>query len=236
MPATVISLTDPVSTLVTKTNIISTDVGDRSTLGTTDKTDLVSAINEVNGKILSIDTTNEIATAVETFFDGSNRFDIGGLTIDSGIVNHILKFNDDSRLVFGTDSDYHMYHSDSDQSMNLVNLNSGKNLNIQSGQVRILNEHGNKQIITRSNGLIEFHYAMPNSPADLGEPVMTVLNTGIKMKQFHYMETSGIRFSEDPVRPNTTLFNIKPLQIKNSAGAVVYAGYLVSSSSDSATL
>ena len=57
MAVTVINLSDPVSTLVTKSNTIASDLGDRATLGTTATSNLVAAINEINTKVVAIDTT-----------------------------------------------------------------------------------------------------------------------------------------------------------------------------------
>ena len=51
MAVTVINLSDPVSTLVTKSNAnfsnLDSDLGTRGSLGTTNKTSLVAAINEI---------------------------------------------------------------------------------------------------------------------------------------------------------------------------------------------
>ena len=88
MAVTVVNLSDPISTLVTKTNTIASDLGDKASLGTSTKTNLVAAINEINTKVLGIDTEAEIATQVETFFNTitsltSGNFNASKLVIDS---------------------------------------------------------------------------------------------------------------------------------------------------------
>ena len=83
MALTVINLTDPVSSLVTKTNTISADLGDASTLLTTatnavaginellagagdtttletTATNIVDAINEIRAQIIDVDDSSEV--------------------------------------------------------------------------------------------------------------------------------------------------------------------------------
>jgi len=59
MAVTTINLSDPVSTLVTKTNTISTDLGDVSTLVTGDA-NVVAAINNVRNIVSRFDDSAEI--------------------------------------------------------------------------------------------------------------------------------------------------------------------------------
>ena len=59
MAVTTINLTDPVTTLVTKTNTISGDVGDVATLVTGDD-NVVDAINTVRDIVARFDDSNEI--------------------------------------------------------------------------------------------------------------------------------------------------------------------------------
>lgn len=80
--ATTINLSDPISTVVTKTNTLITEVGDKSTLNTTTTTNIVAAINEINTKVVAIDTDAEIGAKVEAFFAGS-QLDVGGINADS---------------------------------------------------------------------------------------------------------------------------------------------------------
>ena len=79
MAITTVNLSDPVSTLVTKTNEISSNLGDKDALATVATSSLVAAINEIQAKIIQIDEPEEIALQVETYFQ-SNSFDIGTLT------------------------------------------------------------------------------------------------------------------------------------------------------------
>ena len=88
MAVTVVNLSDPISTLVTKTNTIASDLGDKASLGTSTKTNLVAAINEINTKVLGIDTEAEIAAQVETFFNTQgNVLDVRGFHADSANID-----------------------------------------------------------------------------------------------------------------------------------------------------
>lgn len=75
MAITTVNLSDPVSTWVTKTNEIATNVGDKTLLQTTNTTDLVAAINEVN--TLVNQDLNDSAEILKIFGAGQ------GLTYDS---------------------------------------------------------------------------------------------------------------------------------------------------------
>lgn len=88
MAVTVVNLSDPISTLVTKTNTIASDLGDKASLGTSTKTNLVAAINEINTKVIAIDTEAEIAAQVETFFNTQgNVLDVRGFHADSANID-----------------------------------------------------------------------------------------------------------------------------------------------------
>ena len=88
MAVTVVNLSDPISTLVTKTNTIASDLGDKASLGTSTKTNLVAAINEINTKVLGIDPEAEIAAQVETFFNTQgNVLDVRGFHADSANID-----------------------------------------------------------------------------------------------------------------------------------------------------
>jgi len=81
MAITVINLSDPISTLVTKTNTVSSDIGDKANLTTTDKTSLVAAINEIQ-------TSSNIAAQVEDFFNTQgNVLDVRGFHADSANID-----------------------------------------------------------------------------------------------------------------------------------------------------
>ena len=72
MANTTVNLADPVSTFVDKTNTISNHLGDKANLTTTDKTDLVSAINEINGLVnASLNEESEIQNLIRDHFSGS---------------------------------------------------------------------------------------------------------------------------------------------------------------------
>ena len=62
MAKTVVNLSDQMAVFVQKANLISTHVGDIVTLTTTNDSDLVGAVNELDsaqGNIASLDTTNK---------------------------------------------------------------------------------------------------------------------------------------------------------------------------------
>ena len=81
MAVTVVNLSDPISTLVTKTNTIASDLGDKASLSTTDKTNLVAAINEIN-------SSTNIATQVEAFFNTQGHvLDVRGFHTDSANID-----------------------------------------------------------------------------------------------------------------------------------------------------
>jgi len=174
MAVTTINLSDPISTLVTKTNTISTDLGDRATLNTTATTDLVTAINEINTKVVAIDTDAEIGAKVEAFFAG-NQLDVGGINADSA--------------------------------------------DFDSATITTL---------TSTNGTITNATILAGS-ATLTSATITTLNSTdatIDSAQFTKISLDGINNISD----------LKPLQIYNSAGSVILAGYLLSTSNTDGTL
>ena len=159
MAVTVINLSDPLSALVTKTNTISSDLGDKTALGTTDKNNLVAAINEINTKVVGIDTEAEIAAQVETFFNTQGHvLDVRGFHADSANVDSATFTN--------------------------ITVNGGTQLD----SARITN------------------FAL-NAKSTAGAS-----------------STVG------------KLSFAKPLQIKNSSGAVLLAGYIISTDSDNGTI
>ena len=111
MPAaTVINLSDPVSTLVTKTNQISTHVGDKSGLTTSATTDLVAAINEVHSLTnANINEVSEITNEVRTDLQNTGDITLGGRTTFTGGTNpgiladsaDIQKLSSDSAILTG---------------------------------------------------------------------------------------------------------------------------------------
>lgn len=97
MAITTINLSDPISTLVSKTNTISNDIGDRSALTTPVGSSLVAAINEINTRLEAVDTPSELATQVEAEF-ASTVFTAGGFSadsanIDSATINNLASDN-----------------------------------------------------------------------------------------------------------------------------------------------
>ena len=66
MAVTQIALNDPVSTLVTKTNTISTNVGDAATLSTT-ATNLVAAINELENVLRTLQGDKKVKNGKISF-------------------------------------------------------------------------------------------------------------------------------------------------------------------------
>lgn len=109
--ATTINLSDPISTLVSKTNVLIGEVGDPTSLGTNDKSNLVAAINEINTKIVDIDTDQEISEKIETYFNTTASFDIQDMSADSASIANITTHN---------------IHADSAEFSKIrLNLNSG---------------------------------------------------------------------------------------------------------------
>jgi len=155
--ATQINLSDPISSLVTKTNTLITEVGDKTSLNTTDTTDLVAAINEINTKVVAIDTDAEIGAKVEAHFAG-NQLDVGGINADSA--------------------------------------------DFDSATITTL---------TSTTGTIT---------------TLTSTDATIDSAQFTNLHLDGVG----------NIGHLKSLQIKNSSGTVVLAGYLLSTSNNAGTL
>jgi len=188
MAVTTINLSDPVSTLVTKTNTISTDLGDRATLNTTATTDLVTAINEINTKVIAIDTDAEIGAKIESFFAG-NQLDVGGIDADSADF--------DSATIATLNS-------------TSATITNGTITNATLGQVTADSASILAGVATLTSATIA---TLNSTSATLTSAEITTLN----------MES-------------VALDNIKPLQIYNSAGTVILAGYLLSTSNTDGTL
>jgi hypothetical protein len=88
--ATTIQLSDPISTLVSKTNTLIGEVGDISGLATPVTTDLVAAINEINTRVSATDG----AADINAYFAG-DKFRPGGIDADSATIDSatFLKIN-----------------------------------------------------------------------------------------------------------------------------------------------
>lgn len=96
--ATTIQLSDPISTLVSKTNTLIGEVGDISGLATPVTTDLVAAINEINTRVSATDT----ATDINAYFAG-DKFRPGGIDADSATIDSatFLKINVKTEALIG---------------------------------------------------------------------------------------------------------------------------------------
>jgi len=105
MAVTTINLTDPVSTLVTKTNTISGDLGDVSTLVTGDS-NVVAAINTVRSIVNRFDESAEIVAIARggIVIDGTDSHTGFFLTYDSAAGT--IAFNSNYNFSAGSGLDY----------------------------------------------------------------------------------------------------------------------------------
>ena len=101
MAITQINLTDPVTTLVTKTNTIANDLGDAATLTTT-ATNLVAAINEINTQVNKVDSADVINLIQANAMDSSEVLAL--IRADSGETSIMSNFQKDSANGIGFDS------------------------------------------------------------------------------------------------------------------------------------
>ena len=103
MAKTIINLTDPISTLVTKTNTISSHIGDITQLNTTGAdSDIVQAINAINVKADNTDSSTILSLIASNSMDSSEVLAI--ITADSGSSSIISNFQKDSANGIGLDS------------------------------------------------------------------------------------------------------------------------------------
>ena len=102
MAVTQINLSDAVTTLVTKTNTIASDLGDKALLSTTDKTNLVAAINEINTQVGKVDSADVINLITANALDSSEVIQLlADTTADANIYSNFQK---DSANGIGFDS------------------------------------------------------------------------------------------------------------------------------------
>ena len=101
MAVTQINLSDPVTTLVTKTNTIASDMGDAATLSTT-ATNLVAAINEINTQVNKVDSADVINLIRANAMDSSEVLAL--IRADSGETSIMSNFQKDSAKGIGLDS------------------------------------------------------------------------------------------------------------------------------------
>ena len=103
MAKTIINLTDPISTLVTKTNTISSHIGDITQLNTTGAdSDIVQAINAINVKADNNDSSTILSLIGSNSMDSAEVLAI--ITADSGSSSIISNFQKDSANGIGLDS------------------------------------------------------------------------------------------------------------------------------------
>ena len=103
MAKTIINLSDPVSTLVTKTNTISSHLGDITQLNTTGAdSDIVQAINAINTKANNVDSSVIISLARSNSLDSSEVLAL--IKADSGETSIMSNFQKDSANGIGFDS------------------------------------------------------------------------------------------------------------------------------------
>ena len=103
MAKTIINLTDQISTLVTKTNTISSHIGDITQLNTTGAdSDIVQAINAINVKADNTDSSTILSLIGSNSMDSSEVLAI--ITADSGSSSIISNFQKDSANGIGLDS------------------------------------------------------------------------------------------------------------------------------------
>ena len=101
MAVTQINLSDAVTTLVTKTNTIASDLGDAATLSTT-ATNLVAAINEINTQVNKVDSADVINLIRANAMDSSEVLAL--IRADSGETSIMSNFQKDSANGIGFDS------------------------------------------------------------------------------------------------------------------------------------
>ena len=103
MAKTIINLSDPISTLVTKTNTISSHIGDITQLNTTGAdSDIVQAINAINTKANNVDSGVIISLARSNSLDSSEVLAL--IKADSGETSIMSNFQKDSANGIGFDS------------------------------------------------------------------------------------------------------------------------------------
>ena len=105
--ATTINLSDPIATWVTKTNTISSDLGTKASLNTTNKSSLVAAINELKTQSEKTDSSTILQLIDANNYLDSSRVDalipkLGTDFIDSGQFNVILAAKNTANLTEGS--------------------------------------------------------------------------------------------------------------------------------------
>jgi len=92
MTKTVVDINDSIATFRTKVNTIGDDVGDLDTLNTTEDSDLVGAINELQAEILGNDSditaTNTVIGTLASLTTTENGSIVGAINeVDRRLIN-----------------------------------------------------------------------------------------------------------------------------------------------------
>ena len=299
MAITTVNLSDPVSTLVTKTNEISSNLGDKDALATVATSSLVAAINEIQAKIIQIDTPAEIAQDVETYFQ-SNDFDIGTINATNGSIDSLTVIDlnitdsanivrltvtdsaniakltvtdsaifgndivlldsddiilpDNSRIMFGDDNDLQISHNG---GHSVIKEEGTGGLKLQADNwVYIQGADGSNRALFKNSGPVELYHnnnkklettsagvtltGTLTGSVDVSAGTLTLANDQISGDKIQGGTIGSVSIGNATVTTLTmesvALDNIKPLQIKNSAGTTLLAGYLLSTSNTDGTL
>jgi|TARA_Y100000114_G_scaffold137657_1_gene140096 hypothetical protein len=84
-----IILSDPISTLVTKTNTLIGEVGDKANLTTDVTTNLVAAINSVRDQILDVDDSSDVIGIINTEYALTTPTTINNIISDSATITSL---------------------------------------------------------------------------------------------------------------------------------------------------
>ena len=84
-----IILSDPISTLVTKTNNLIGEVGDKDNLTTDVTTNLVAAINSVRDQILDVDDSSDVIGIINTEYALTTPTTINNIISDSATITSL---------------------------------------------------------------------------------------------------------------------------------------------------
>ena len=196
--ATTINLSDPIATWVTKTNTISSDLGTRASLDTTNKSNLVAAINELKVQSEKTDSATILQLIDANNYLDSSRVDSlipkrGTDFIDSSISNALF----DTRLATKT----------------TANLTEGANLYYT--QSRVDSDVRNGISVTDAGGDGSMAY---NS----GTGVITYTGPSASEVRAHFSAGSGIGLSSGSIS-NTGVTSIvagSNIAISGGTGAV----------------
>ena len=84
-----IILSDPISTLVTKTNTLIGEVGDKANLTTDVTTNLVAAINSVRDQIIDVDDSSDVIGIINTEYALTTPTTINNIISDSATITSL---------------------------------------------------------------------------------------------------------------------------------------------------